>query len=193
MDVKIIERLAKKYRNAILDAYDNNGHVRRLLNDFPNGCCQEASILLGNYLSIYNISTKTVLAKNDDTSHAWLVLVDDVLEENIMHAQKPVDPDMEEYIKIATMCEYGVMNKPTESFLYNTSTLNDCIIVDITGNQAQFRSQERYYRYNRPVYVGYMDEFHKLFNVYDITDNILNEKSFIVYNIINDYLIKQQN
>ncbi len=41
----------------------------------------------------------------------------------------------------------------------------DSLLIDITGDQ--FKDDEIYLRYDIPVYVGYMDAFHKLFSFDD--------------------------
>ena len=50
-----------------------------------------------------------------------------------------------------------------EMLLRKYYNLKDAIIIDITGDQ--FTNQKCFLYYNIPVYVGFLDDFHKLFRV----------------------------
>lgn len=74
-----IERYAFKFRQAIEKALVNNEFYRiRPFNNFPIGCCNDASDLLAEYLFENGIKTKNICGtyRNggfyDKYSHAWL-------------------------------------------------------------------------------------------------------------------------
>lgn len=66
--------------------------------------------------------------------------------------------------------------------------MDGCTIIDITGSQSQFRLASRYLNYNIPVYIGEMDDFHMLFDIYSINDFRINDDLDEIYGIIQRYL-----
>lgn len=73
---------------------------------------------------------------------------------------------------------------------------SDRIILDITGDQ--FKNNKNFLNYSKAIYVGGLDEFHKLFDVEDIDvdvstgiyswDGLSVERQWKLYNIIIQHL-----
>ncbi len=82
----IIIKYACKYRDAIIEARNNNSFLKWPMNRFPYGCCDDASDLLAQYLLSNNIYTKKVYGvyRDDDLehtcSHVWLKYKDLILD-----------------------------------------------------------------------------------------------------------------
>lgn len=115
-----IYNLALHFRNAIDSALKNH-EFDEVFSNFPIGCCDYASELLGRYLFEHDIYTysinKQYLYGEDAYNHTWLFLEKD-----------------------------------------------NNIIIDITGDQFCNKDSQLYYC--NPVYVGPIDDFHKLFRNY---------------------------
>lgn len=117
------------------------------------GCCGDTSDLLAEYLAQHDIYTYYVCGQKGTQSHAWLVLVNTV---TVTTDNSDADRKYKSLI--------SVYNEDNDVMLlrkyYN---LKDAIIIDITGDQ--FTNQKCFLYYNIPVYVGFLDDFHKLFRV----------------------------
>ena len=149
-----IKVLATSFRGAIEIAkdageFDNDFVFPR----FPKGCCGDTSDLLAEYLAQHDIYTYYVCGQKGTQSHAWLVLVNTV---TVTTDNSDADRKYKSLI--------SVYNEDNDVMLlrkyYN---LKDAIIIDITGDQ--FTNQKCFLYYNIPVYVGFLDDFHKLFRV----------------------------
>ena len=149
-----IKVLATSFRGAIEIAkdageFDNDFAFPR----FPKGCCGDTSDLLAEYLAQHDIYTYYVCGQKGTQSHAWLVLVNTV---TVTTDNSDADRKYKSLI--------SVYNEDNDVMLlrkyYN---LKDSIIIDITGDQ--FTNQKCFLYYNIPVYVVFLDDFHKLFRV----------------------------
>ena len=149
-----IKVLATSFRGAIEIAkdageFDNDFAFPR----FPKGCCGDTSDLLAEYLAQHDIYTYYVCGQKGTQSHAWLVLVNTV---TVTTDNSDADRKYKSLI--------SVYNEDNDVMLlrkyYN---LKDSIIIDITGDQ--FTNQKCFLYYNIPVYVGFLDDFHKFFRV----------------------------
>lgn len=87
MKNKDICNIATAFRSAIIDAKCNRKFSERdRMNNFPEGCCDDACDLLAYYLRIiYGIYTRQcsgVYQDNDyynTTNHAWLIMDDNTI------------------------------------------------------------------------------------------------------------------
>lgn len=190
MDTEInLYHLVESYREAIERAHENNKFYKWPFNSFPDGCCGSASDILARFLREYGILTKVVSSGDSDTTHAWLVLDDAVLQANLERDEKTADSDeideMKRIIKAYGYCNLDGDIHPYHSF---ESVMDGCTIIDITGSQSQFRLASRYLNYNIPVYIGEMDDFHMLFDIYSINNFRINDDLDEIYGIIQRYL-----
>ena len=107
----------------------------------------------GNYADIREVWRGQWGGQKGTQSHAWLVLVNTV---TVTTDNSDADRKYKSLI--------SVYNEDNDVMLlrkyYN---LKDSIIIDITGDQ--FTNQKCFLYYNIPVYVGFLDDFHKLFRV----------------------------
>lgn len=78
--------LAKIFRNAINLAYDKNEFFRKCpFDQFPRGCCGDASILLAQFLLNHGVETMYVCGnyygvdEEKRQSHAWLQLENGII------------------------------------------------------------------------------------------------------------------
>ena len=157
-----IKVLATSFRGAIEIAkdageFDNDFAFPR----FPKGCCGDTSDLLAEYLAQHDIYTYYVCGQKGTQSHAWLVLVNTV---TVTTDNSDADRKYKSLI--------SVYNEDNDVIIKNHHVAEDGetfdlyfkdIIIDITGDQ--FTNQKCFLYYNIPVYVGFLDDFHKLFRV----------------------------
>ena len=71
----------------------NAAHLEKAsrLNQFPEACCGQASDILARFLGEQGIYTKVVSGSDSNTTHAWLVLDDSILQKNIQRAEEATD------------------------------------------------------------------------------------------------------
>ena len=189
MEDKKICKLAQKYRNAIIQAYENGEFLKWPFRQFPDGCCGAASDILGKFLYENGIYTKVVSGKDPDTTHAWLVVDDDIFRDNLKRVEEMADPKtIQEMHHILKAYGYGSFGKEIHPYHSYDFVLDGCTIIDITGSQTQFRSSSQYFHYDIPVYVGPMDAFHNLFDIMGINDFRVNGDLKEVYRIVRHYL-----
>lgn len=163
MQIEKIKQLAKKFRKAIEAAkcaneFNNND----IFNRFPRGCCGITSELLGEYLIKNGIETIVVSSNcgedENNKSHAWLVIKDDKIK-------KPTQKKLSlSYDLREIMIGYGAQETMfnNDGTLYEENDICDGVIIDITADQ--------FVDYNKSVYVGEIDDFHKLFKFSDAHD-----------------------
>lgn len=184
-----IYRLAQKYRDAIRRAYENGEFHKLPFSRFPDGCCGAASDILGKFLYENGICTKVVSGIDPDTTHAWLVVDDDIFRDNLKRDEKMADPRaIQEMNHILKVYGYGGSDKEIHPYHSYDFVLDGCIIIDITGSQTQFRTSSQYLYYDIPVYVGPMDDFHNLFDIMGINDFQVNGNLKEVDRIVQHYL-----
>ena len=83
--------LVKSYRDAIEQAHKKNRFCKWPFNQFPEACCGQASDILARFLGEQGIYTKVVSGSDSNTTHAWLVLDDSILQKNIQRAEEATD------------------------------------------------------------------------------------------------------
>lgn len=94
---------------------------------------------MARFLGEQGIYTKVVSGSDSNTTHAWLVLDDSILQKNIQRAEEATD--YEEVNKMNRILEGYGYNKEINIYPYCDldSILRGCTIIDITGSQSQFR------------------------------------------------------
>ena len=100
--------LVKSYRDAIEQAHKKNRFCKWPFNQFPEACCGQASDILARFLGEQGIYTKVVSGSDSNTTHAWLVLDDSILQKNIQRAEEATDYE-----------EVNKMNRILEGYGYN--------------------------------------------------------------------------
>lgn len=180
--------LVKSYRDAIEQAHKKNRFCKWPFNQFPEACCGQASDILARFLGEQGIYTKVVSGSDSNTTHAWLVLDDSILQKNIQRAEEATD--YEEVNKMNRILEGYGYNKEINIYPYCDldSILRGCTIIDITGSQSQFRLDSKYFNYNIPIYIGEMDDFHSLFDINSINEFRNDDKLDNIYRIVQQYL-----
>ena len=135
--------LVKSYRDAIEQAHKKNRFCKWPFNQFPEACCGQASDILARFLGEQGIYTKVVSGSDSNTTHAWLVLDDSILQKNIQRAEEATD--YEEVNKMNRILEGYGYNKEINIYPYCDldSILRGCTIIDITGSQSQLCAQLR--------------------------------------------------
>lgn len=144
--------LANSFRKRIDQARKKNYFINSVLEEFPVQCCGVASRLLAEFLRDNGIETLWISCEEFETheTHAWLVIKDDRID-----SPRFCFDDVPNNI-IGLLGKYG--GSSSESFsaatCYDEHDIENGLIVDITGDQFG----------EVPVYVGYMDGFHKRFD-----------------------------
>lgn len=171
-----ILNLSLRFRKAIDDAkrvgeFDTIADFKY----FPLGSCGSASYLLAEFLLEHGIYTEYVEGVRKGQSHAWLALT---TKEDIEHKRKTalcsshsvLDDDIHfkdnSYSVFFAGIESMRLNISKHSAQNNKAELEGRTIIDITGDQ--FRSSIEFLKYNTPVYVGEMDQFHNLFEILSV-------------------------
>lgn len=142
--------LVHQFRSAIIAARDD----RRFCNDiafynFPYACCGDASYLLAKYLKSKGVETVYVWGEKLDQSHAWLVVKDHRVKEPTPRFYEAPD-NIKDILNLYSNDAY---NEPINITHYEEDDLINGIIIDITADQFG----------EKPIYIDYMDEFHKRF------------------------------
>ena len=167
-----IYQLACQFRRAMEQA-KKEGVFRCApgFKEFPLGSCGNTCDLLAEYLMEFGIYTEYVAGMYRDVTHAWLVVADKeaIMSKRYSDTHSKVDFDNEEandYDRILSLIKNGrIMEREYIPPDY-ASELNGRVIIDITGDQ--FSGDKYLLYYDKPVYVGEMDEMHSLFEIDDI-------------------------
>lgn len=148
-----IKTLAIKYRAAIEIACNKGLFLRDIgFDDFPTGSCGDASYLLAEYLRREGVETIWYSAERRKWSHSWLV----VRDRRVKNPTPRTFSWPEELRSVVS--RYGVQQPEEEVDItrYEEKDLEKGLIIDITGDQFD--------DYEEPVYVGYVDSFHRSFD-----------------------------
>lgn len=147
-----IRSLANSFRKKIDQAQNRGLFVNTVLKDFPVQCCGVASKLLAEFLGDKGIETLWINGEEFGTyeTHAWLIVKDDRIDSPRCCLDDIPDDIM------GLLEEYG--GGSSRSFkkvtCYDGRSIKKGLIIDITGDQFG----------EPPVYVGYMDNFHRRFD-----------------------------
>jgi len=174
MTDKRIMSLANGFRKRIDQAKKNNYFINSMLEEFPVQCCGVTSSLLAEFFRGNGIDTLWISSEQLETreTHAWLVVKDDRI-----NAPRFCFDDVPNSV-VALLNSYG--NNNTErrrgSTRYEEQDIKNGLIIDITGDQFG----------EPPVYVGYMDRFHKQFDFISAYehDGLFAEELIELYEII---------
>lgn len=162
MDISCIKQMVSNFREAIEKAYDaGDFDSESPMKRFPQGCCGDVAVLVGEYLV------------NKGIRNLWYVCGN----------HYPDTGDKEDDYEGFQSHAWISVGEPFDS---------KSLIVDITGDQFKFNSE--YGNYSVPVYVGTIDDFHRLFEVenrdchrfYGIEeyDQRVQERMYRLYDII---------
>lgn len=168
-----IYSLVHSFRKKIDRAKNKGLFTNTMLEEFPEQCCGVASRLLAEYLQRNRVETLWISAEEFETheTHAWLVVKDDRTG-----SPRSCFGDVPDNI-IGLHCRYGGIS--SESFrdttCYEEQNIENGLIIDITGDQYD----------EAPVYVGYMDSFHKRFDFVAAYEHEgLSDEHIMLYEII---------
>ena len=146
-----IRTLVNGFRKRIDRAQSKNLFTDTLLEKFPTQCCGYASRLLAEFLRENGIETLWISSEEFGTheTHAWLV-VKDARTNSPRSCYDGVPSTI-----MNLLSSYGGNNDSlSEATCYDAHDVENGLIIDITGDQFG----------EPPVYVGYMDRFHKRFD-----------------------------
>lgn len=147
-----IRSLVNSFRKKIDRAQSKDLFVDTMLEEFPIQCCGVTSRLLAEFLLDNGIETLWISAEEfgTDETHAWLVVKDDRID-----SPRSCFNDVPNNI-IGLLGTYGGGSSESirEATCYEEQNIENGLIIDITGDQFN----------EAPVYVGYMDNFHKRFD-----------------------------
>lgn len=147
-----IRSLANIFRKKIDRAQSKDLFANTILEEFPVRCCGITSRLLAEFLLDNGIETLWISAEEfgTDETHAWLVVKDDRID-----SPRSCFDDVPNNI-IGLLGTYGGGSSESirEATCYEEQNIENGLIIDITGDQFN----------EAPVYVGYMDNFHKRFD-----------------------------
>ena len=146
-----------QFRHAIEEARTQKELLYDVVfSSFPNGCCGDTCYLLAEYLRINDIETIYVCGEEEDQSHAWLVVKDELLLTTTLRKTKPPED-----IK-SVWSFYGGKNCE-EAIVKTNYTERDIakgLVIDITADQFG----------QAPIYVDYLGAFHKRFDFVEAYD-----------------------
>ena len=169
-----IRSLVNSFRKKIDRAQRKDLFVDTILEKFPIQCCGVTSRLLAEFLIGNGVKTLQISAEEFGSyeTHAWLVVKDDRID-----SPRSCFDDVPNNI-IDLLSTYGRGNSESirESTCYKKENIKNGLIIDITGDQFN----------EAPVYVGYMDDFHKRFDfaaAYE-HEGLPNEEYAELYDII---------
>lgn len=153
MDLNKFRHLIEKFRIAIDTAKSRDEFEKDIsFNNFPRACCGDTSELLACYLKSFGYDTIYVCGVFGDQSHAWLVLNDKRVSQP---AQRFYDAP-EEIRDVLNLYSNGQYNEPINVTRFEAENVENGLVIDITADQfAEMK--------NMPVYIGYMDDFHRKF------------------------------
>jgi len=147
-----IRSLANSFRKKIDRAQSKDLFANTILEEFPVQCCGVISRLLAEFLLGNGVETLWISAEEfgTDETHAWLVVKDDRID-----SPRSCFDDVPNNI-IGLLGTYGGGDSESirEVTCYEEQNIANGLIIDITGDQFN----------ESPVYVGYMDNFHKRFD-----------------------------
>lgn len=147
-----IRSLVNSFRKKIDRAQSKDLFVDTMLEEFPKQCCGVTSILLAEYLHDKGIETLWISAEEfrTDETHAWLVVKDGRIDS----PRSCFDDAPNNIIGLLGTYGGGSSESIREATCYEEQNIENGLIIDITGDQFN----------EAPVYVGYMDNFHKRFD-----------------------------
>lgn len=148
-----IEELVTEFRGAIERAKNDGKFAGDLcFGSFPRACCGPTSSLLAEYLHKYGIDSIYVCGWRDDQSHVWLVIKDEKIREPHERVLE-IPENIRDYLNYYSG---GCYDEPDGETYYEERDIKDGLIIDITADQ--FPEMKMI-----PVYIGYMDSFHRKF------------------------------
>lgn len=179
VSIEKIAEYATTFRTALYSAYQDGMFIKDIrFRTFPRGCCGDACYLLAEYLRRAGIETIWCSTERNYWSHAWLVVKD----ERVKHPTTRTFFWPEELE--ADLKAYGIEHPESgiELTNYEPSDFTEGIIVDITGDQ--------FIDYDKTIYVGEADGFHKSFEFVDAHDisALKDERLCKLYQIVEEYL-----
>ncbi len=146
-----IRQKALEFRGFIESAQNASLFHGDTLDNFPYGCCGEASDLLAQYLKKYGVDTIYVHYHDceDSGGHSWLVVKD----QRVATPTKHIPGYQGEVLKLIK--QYGGINtnEPINHYQYCEEDISEGLIIDITADQF----------FDFPVYVGYYGDGYKRF------------------------------
>lgn len=145
-----------------------------MFRNFPTGCCGDTCYLLAEFLIEHGIETYCVSGEAYPQTHAWLILSDDFVTKRIEHYRREKEEfqsfflqnhqeDSNAYLSLLNMIKtnkHSIPQCPIPSYDRDSEFHT---VIDITGDQ--FKNEEKFLYYNRSVYIGRMDELHRLFEI----------------------------
>lgn len=176
-----IADLAKEFRTAIEAARDAGDFSSDFsFHHFPRGCCGDTSYLFAEYLNEHGYETIWVSTSRGDWTHAWLILKNERVKE-----PTPITFEWPEELQVIVK-GYGVVQpeNPVDITRYEATDIDSGLIIDITSDQFN--------DWDTPVYVGYLDAFHRTFEFEQAHDydglNDLDGRLRRLYRIVQRYL-----
>lgn len=141
---KKYEHIARKFRNTIEKLLKKNLIKDIILNNFPFGCCSDASLLLAELFYRNNISCKYVsgiyYCDNKAYTHAWLVVEGDII----------VDITGDQFIDNKRLLNYnqkvyiGKLDKLHELFINEDIIIQDFFGIEKYDSNLKYRLEEIY-------------------------------------------------
>lgn len=152
MTDKRIMSLANDFRKRIDQAQKKDYFLNSVFEEFPIQCCGNASRLLAEFLQANGIETLWVSGEEFDTheTHAWLVVKDT----RINSPRLCFDGVPNKIMDLLRSYGDNSIKRYSDAICYDKHDIENGLIIDITGDQFG----------EAPVYVGYMDRFHKRFD-----------------------------
>ena len=149
-DNRIIS-LVNNFRERIDYAQSKKLFVNTVLEEFPVQCCGNASRLLAEFLRENGIETLWISSEEfgTDETHAWLVVKDDRI-----NLPRSCYDGVPSNIMNLLSSYGGNKDSLSKATYYDAGDVEKGLIIDITGDQFG----------EPPVYVGYMDRFHRRFD-----------------------------
>lgn len=147
-----IRSLVNNFRKKIDRAQRKDLFIDTILEEFPIQCCGVTSRLLAEFLLGNGVETLWISAEEFGTheTHAWLVVKDDRIDS----PRSCFDNVPNNIIDLLDTYGGGRLESMKEATCYEEQNIDNGLIIDITGDQFS----------EAPVYVGYMDDFHKRFD-----------------------------
>ena len=145
-----IRNLVEHFRTAIEKAL-NEGILKSdyIFKNFPKACCGDTCYILAEFLLSQGIETIYVWGDYEGQSHAWLVVKDKRVKQPTQRVLK-VPNEIKEVLDSYGCCTY---NGWIDNTHYVEKDLLEGLIIDITADQFG----------EIPVYVDYIDDFHRKF------------------------------
>ena len=175
-----LSQFVEEFRSAIDKAKEHSEFANDIsFYDFPRGCCGDTSELLACHLQRRGYETIYVCGLRGDQSHAWLVLIDNNVSKPEQKFLEVTD-DIRDVLNLYSGNKY---NEPVDITRYEAENVENGLIIDITADQ--FSEMK-----NFPVYIGYMDNFHRDFE-FDFAheyNGLGNDRLEMLYRIICNYL-----